>query len=135
MINQESALFEHHVQSQLIANKVRYCKDMGDRRDVSDIAREVLERFGEDWAILDRRIRIVPGKELLSALAYKIQQSWGISISPISLATEIKSSEVDEELSGILDELIAFVDSQAGHVDSLSITAYRFTRRRSEIYV
>lgn len=108
ILDEESDKFKLHVQSQLTAHATRYAKEIRDPRDKSTIIQEVLSSVDTTWNNLDRRLCLVPGKELISALSSRLQSLWRVSISPVSLASEIRRAELDPELIGILDELEAF---------------------------
>jgi hypothetical protein len=103
--------YKHHVQSQLASNRTRYFRDMGDHRDGADIMRDAMEEFDEQWCHMEGRLKIVPGKDLISALAKRFQEQWNVSISPSSLAGEIRNSEMGDDLRTILEALDMFANT------------------------
>jgi predicted ATPase len=111
MICEETERLKFQVESQLAVNRIRYCRDTGDRRDDSDIARAALEEFADSWGHIEGRLKLVPGKELITALSQRFQQAWNVSISPLSLTGELKGAEIDPELGEILDQLDLFANT------------------------
>jgi len=60
------------------------------------------------WDDLDQRLRIVPGKNILSAFNGELQRTVKISITPAQIIRHMKVDEVSADLRRILDPLNNF---------------------------
>lgn len=67
--------------------------------------RNAREHIAKHWDMPSERIRLLPGKEMLSALFQWCQESYGISLNAGLLAQEIRGTEMPVELISLLDKI------------------------------
>jgi hypothetical protein len=87
-------------QGNYIGKRCDYYKRSG--KDISTISTEALIEFDEKWKNSIERMKIIPGKKVLSALRQNIQDKYGVSLSETRLIEAITIQNAPE---GILDIL------------------------------
>jgi hypothetical protein len=65
-------------------------------------ARKIVE---ESWDSFDDRISIVSGKEVFSKLSSWSQRKYGVSFGTLAILSEINRSEIDSEITDVIDKL------------------------------
>ena len=89
---------QHDVQGQLTGNALSYERSIGSKKDAGDIAAACSRDFGERWASLEGRFRLIAGKQFISDLSGKMQSQYGVSLTESMILEEIKKSDLDVEL-------------------------------------
>jgi G3E family GTPase len=77
-------------------------------RDPATVASEEITRLDNDWIDLERRVAVVPGKQLLSSLNTMIQQNLGISISAAQIISKLKPDMISDDLRDTLCDINEF---------------------------
>jgi len=95
------------VHGQLIAHRMRFFSGRTPK-DPATVVAEAVKRLDEEWKTLDRRLRIVPGKQVLSALNLELQRNVQVSVTPPQLIRLIAPAEIGPDLEVILGELDQF---------------------------
>jgi energy-coupling factor transporter ATP-binding protein EcfA2 len=93
--------------SQLQAKQYDYLKKKNPTIDSSTITEQILNRFEQNWQNIKTRIKILPGKEVLSRLNEYLQSQYKISIS----ISEIINSATKEMLAPDLQDLIKKINT------------------------
>lgn len=95
------------VLSQWISNRMRF---FGNRtaKDASTVASEAIEKLDFEWRQLAGRLRILPGKALLSNFNAHLQKERKISVTMSQIVNSLRSDEMVFDLKYILDNLNSF---------------------------
>jgi hypothetical protein len=92
------------VYSQLSANLIK----KGDRTDIATILDAFTKKFDASWKDLNYRLKVVPGKEFISALNTHLQKKYQITVTNAQIINHIKKEEFDPELLEVLNSLELF---------------------------
>lgn len=90
---------------QLSQELVHWSRNQGSAIDVSTANRQAREIVDRNWSSLEKRLSILPGKELLNKINAKMQAQYGVSTSAMQLASHIHAKEIDDELVSMIKEL------------------------------
>ncbi len=82
-----------------------YKRRKGENMQTSEALAEATEFIKSQWNEFENRISFVPGKEVFSKLNKKLTDSYGISLSVMSLSTNITSEEIDPEIVEVFKEI------------------------------
>jgi hypothetical protein len=69
---------------------------------------ETLHQFEIDWSSLERRLEIVPGKEVLSILRDEIQNKYGATLTDYRVVENFRRADVPPDLVDLLTHLDQF---------------------------
>jgi hypothetical protein len=73
-----------------------------------------LSQFEEAWKNLAGQLCAIPGIEALSAVNQRLQESYGISITPTAMIEAILPEEIPEDMRNPLDALGTFARMKTG---------------------
>lgn len=93
--------------AQLIANRVRFSTGR-DSRDPATVMSDALRQLDSDWRNLSRRLSIIPGKQILTALNRELQREFQVSITAAQIIRHLAVEEIDPSLQAILSDLNNF---------------------------
>lgn len=96
--------FKTRVQAQLLKSS----KAVNKRIDESTHLEGRLREFDESWTNLEGRLKIVPGKELISNLNQYLQENYVITISNTNIINNITLKEFPSEMRKVLNEIELF---------------------------
>jgi hypothetical protein len=99
------------VLSQHISNRMRYF-DHRTSKDPATVAAEAISYVDTQWHDDTRRLLIAPGKQVLSAINKRLQETLRISITCPQIIRNLKSEEIATDLSKILFDLNNFAKGQ-----------------------
>jgi energy-coupling factor transporter ATP-binding protein EcfA2 len=91
------------VQSQIIARRTNYL--LKSRKDVSDITRDALAWFSPRWNNMNERVKLVPGKTVLSLMRERTQTTLGISLTQTQIVDAMHRDEIPDDLLQLLRHL------------------------------
>lgn len=84
------------------------------RRDPSladaTIDTEGIKEFEQEWSTLEGRLKLVPGKEMLSAFNANLEKECALSLTPHMIIDAFTKADMDPELVSLIDGLKAFSD-------------------------
>lgn len=85
-----------------------------DSRGLADapIDTPALEEFEKEWSTLSGKLRLVPGKDILSKLNQFLQKEYGFSLTPHSIINSFERVDMDAELERLLANLNKFKDTE-----------------------
>lgn len=100
------------IQGQYIARRTNFLKKTG--KDPATITTETIHQFDKKWKILDERMEIVPGKQILKMLRDEVQRLYCASLTDVKIIDEFKAREVPKDLVALIEGLESFrVGSQS----------------------
>lgn len=76
--------------------------------DESTLTTQAVKKFDEAWETLAGRLAIVPGKRVLALLNAHLQETYGISLSPLYIVNRFKREEVPETIQSLVSDLDNF---------------------------
>lgn len=94
------------VLSQFVAKRCAYFRGSG--RDQATISAEAIRRFDEQWQGLDKRLRIVPGKEVLRQLRQHVKETHSVTLTDHRLVSAFKRKDIPTDLLDLLSKLEQF---------------------------
>jgi hypothetical protein len=97
------------VHGQLIAYRMRFYSGRS-AKDPATVVTEAVRALDEDWSALDRRLRIVPGKQVLSALNAELQRSLRVSVTAAQIIRHLSADDIGADLQSILADLEVFAN-------------------------
>ena len=77
-------------------------------KDPATLATEALTIFEEKWSILESRLEIVPGKDVLRTVRDRLQESHGITLTDVRIVDSYRTEEVPQDLVALLRRLDGF---------------------------
>jgi hypothetical protein len=102
IIDQVSDELKHDTFGQLVGHRIKFLQSIGSPKDAATISTEVSIEFQTFWPDLDRRLRIISGKDFISALSTRLQQSKGFSVTVNMIIDALRSDEIEKDLSDIV---------------------------------
>jgi energy-coupling factor transporter ATP-binding protein EcfA2 len=100
--------FRTSVQSQIVARRTEFLRRKGSKLDGATIMQETLHQFESDWGSLERRLEIVPGKEVLRMLRDEMQTKYGATLTGYRIVESFRRNDVPGDLVDLLNHLDEF---------------------------
>lgn len=100
--------FKYKTQAQLQSHRLKYEKSLNPKNDESTIIEVILKEFEHQWEDLSERLKIIPGKEYLSALNTKLQEDYKVTITAANIINSMQKNSVPIELKTLIDEINNF---------------------------
>lgn len=96
------------VNAQFMSKREKYIKSANPGLDPATINQRMLEDFDALWSVMDSRLKIVPGKDLLSSLNEYLQEKYSVSLTHSLIIAVMKQDEVPSDIVSLLDSLECF---------------------------
>lgn len=106
ILDEISRKYRSAAQGQYIARRQNYFD--GDRRDNATITSETIEWFEAMWSDIDSRMKIVPGKTVLSDYRTYVQEEFSVSVTDYSIIDEFDRGDIPADLRTLVNELENF---------------------------
>ena len=106
LLNDITEPMRAYVMSQIVAKRAVYLRSSG--HDFASIHQNTLIWFEEIWANLDRRLAIVPGKEVLRLLKSHLQETFGVSLTDARIIDAMHRDDLPSDLQKLLQGLDTF---------------------------
>lgn len=111
ILDRITSKMRHKCMSQYISKRQEYFRKESDL-DPSTSAEGALEWFDSSWADLETRMKIVPGKQVLSQLRQELQATHGVSLTDYRIIDSVRRDEVPEDLVELVKGLDRFAKSR-----------------------
>lgn len=108
VIKEISDEFKSYVFGQLQAKQFDYAKRANPTKDASTINEFIYESFNSDWLDINKRIKMIPGKEFLTKLNQYLQEKYKISLTKQTIANNIAIDDFDNEMKLIIKNIDDF---------------------------
>lgn len=108
IVDAASLQFKNMVSAHMTSNVLRFAREQRSREDDSTIIARAQTIFEEQWSNFDGRCALLPGKEVLRKIFYRIQQDYGVSITTAMIQEQMRPEEVGDDLLALLKRLDAF---------------------------
>ncbi|MDJ0449141.1 ATP-binding protein [Methylocystis sp. JR02] len=95
------------VSAQIISHRSQF---LGNKygRDSATVVTETIRNLDSDWSCLQKRLFIVPGKQILASLNRQLQSKYGVSITPAQIIKHLSPDQIDVRFAEILREFNTF---------------------------
>jgi energy-coupling factor transporter ATP-binding protein EcfA2 len=110
-LDQIYASTKSRIMSQHLPRGVDYLRLKRPELDKSTLTQLVLDEFEGVWSDPQRRVELVPGKEVLAALNTKLQECCGFSLTPVGIISDMRAEEVPGEIQALLKGIDVFRSS------------------------
>lgn len=108
LLHEISDSFKHKTQAQLQSHRLKFEKSLNPKTDESTIIEAILRDFELKWKELSEKLKLVPGKEFLSALNARLQKDYKITITAANIVSSIQKNEIPSELTNLVSEIDDF---------------------------
>lgn len=98
----------HEVFAQLQARETEFMRKKSPHLDQATVTADVSRRFELEWAQPERRLSMVPGKEVLAKVNAALQTSVGVSVSDSQIAAQFRANEIHADIRSLVEELASF---------------------------
>jgi hypothetical protein len=99
--------FKNQVQARIVSARQQFERDSKTTLNPVTISETAMNEFDQKWATVELRMKIVPGKEVFSALNAYLQTKYKISLNPIFVVESFLREEISPEVSELLHKLEA----------------------------
>ena len=100
-----SVQFENFT-AQVLARRWEHVRSGG--KDLADVSRETMTKFGVVWNDLSRRLEIIPGKDVLGRFRARIQEIYGITLTDNRIIDAMRREDIPNDLTELLHNLETF---------------------------
>jgi energy-coupling factor transporter ATP-binding protein EcfA2 len=101
-----------YVAGQYLAERRRFERTNSSAMHEATINEIALNEFENIWRNPVSRLEVIPGKEALSALNQKLQDKYGIGVTPAAIIDAMKIDEVPDEIKQLVDNVARFSSSK-----------------------
>jgi hypothetical protein len=96
---------KNQVQARLVSARNSFERTVRSTLDQVTISEAAMNEFDQKWEAKEERMKMVPGKELFSALNEFLQAKYKIALSPLVVVENFSRSEVCPQLATLLHKL------------------------------
>lgn len=96
------------ISGQFLSKRSSFEQEKKPGLDQATINARLLEKFEDIWGNFQRRLEIVPGKEVLSKLNKHYQDHHKVTLTPAAIIAEMKREEIPQEMVSLIDSLDTF---------------------------
>lgn len=97
--------FKNQVQARIVSARQQFERDSRSGLHAVSISEAAMNEFDKKWQSVENRMKIVPGKELISALNAHLQSKYKIALSPIFIVESFQRNEVSQQVADLLHKL------------------------------
>jgi energy-coupling factor transporter ATP-binding protein EcfA2 len=98
---------KNQVQARIVAGRQQFERDSKSGLHAVTISEAAMNEFDQKWQTVGNRMKIVPGKEVFSALNSHLKAKYKIALSPIFVVECFNRDEVDPQVVSLLGKLDA----------------------------
>jgi hypothetical protein len=100
LLNEASTDLKSKTSSQYAAKRTQFLRSSG--KDAATVIQETTERIDRLWDILDERMKIVSGKEVLKKLRDLVRQRYKIGLTDARLVDAHKKEDMPDDLQQLI---------------------------------
>ncbi len=100
------------VLSRYLADRKQFERKRGSGLSEATINEASVDEFDKLWEDAGNRLRIVPGKEALSAVNKRLQEVYQVSVTPTSIIECMLKEEIPAEMVELVDKVAKFAKSR-----------------------
>ena len=99
-----------YVMSRHLALWKRYQKKAGSKKHEDAVTEEAIAWFETEWSKPGYQLRLIPGKDALTALNSEVQQACAINVAPSGIISAMTALEVPGEMVELVRDLAKFAE-------------------------
>jgi AAA15 family ATPase/GTPase len=103
ILKEISNTYKHKTLAQLQSHRYKYEKSISPKIDESIITEKILEEFDLIWESLEKRLKILPGKEFISSLNIRLQENYKVTITVNNIINALTKNNVPDELKALVE--------------------------------
>jgi AAA15 family ATPase/GTPase len=111
------------VLAQLQSLRHKYEKSVNPRLNEATINETIFTEFDQKWQDLDKRLKLIPGKEFLSLLNRYLQDHYKVTISATNIISHIGKGDFPPEMKALLEAIDEFKNLSAETIGSEAKTS------------
>ncbi len=115
--------FKNQVQARIVSSRQQFERDSRSTSHAVTISEAAMNEFDQKWKSVELRMKIVPGKELFSALNTYLQTKYKISLNPIFVVESFLRDEISPDVVALLNKLEAIRREDAPDQAALELTS------------
>ena len=96
---------KNQVQARIVASRQQFERDSKSGLHTVTISEAAMNEFDKKWESVENRMKIVPGKEVFSALNAHLQSKYKIALSPIFVVESFLRDEISPQIADLLGKL------------------------------
>lgn len=105
---------KNYVTSQFLANRRRYERSNSPQLHEAQVNEMALNEFEGNWRDLVARLKLLPGKEAISAINKHAQEQYGVNITTTAIIDAMLTSEIPAEMVELVQSLVTFSQTAPG---------------------
>lgn len=113
---------KNQVQARIVSSRQQFERDSRSGLHAVTISEAAMNEFDKKWESVENRMKIVPGKEVFSALNAHLQLKYKIALSPTFVVESFQRNEVSQEVADLLQKLDEIRKEDAPDQPSLEFT-------------
>ena len=96
------------INAQFMSKRQQHLRNINPRLDAATINQTLLEDFETIWQSLEGRLRVVPGKDVLTALNRHLQKNHSVTLTPSTIVNAMGRNEIPDRMLSLLSRLDDF---------------------------
>jgi hypothetical protein len=96
---------KHKVQSRYLGRRLQFQKSQTPSVDESTITEQLMIQYESDWNDFQKRLTLVPGKEVLAALNSYLQEKYGITLSSSLIIDSFNKSDIPKDMVATVEQI------------------------------
>lgn len=100
--------FKINTLAQWQSHRLKIDKQLNSKVDDATHMKMAIKEFEELWQLLENRLKLIPGKEFISALNQYLQDKYSISISYTSIIDNTSNASFPAEVKSLLNKIDTF---------------------------
>jgi hypothetical protein len=97
--------FKNQVQARIVSARQQFERESRTTLNAVTISEAAMNEFDQKWSTVEQRMKIVPGKEVFSALNSHLQSKYKISLNPIFVVESFTREEINPHVVALLNKL------------------------------
>lgn len=125
ILTEQCAQLRNDVTAQQLAFRRRFDRKNCPTLDDATSNALTLAEFNAAWNDLEQSLKLLPGKQVLSNFNKKLQERFGISITPTAIIEAYKETEIPQDLVQLMKTLESFCKARPGQAESFAQVSER----------
>jgi hypothetical protein len=102
-----------YVTAQYVSDRRRFVRTISPAQSDATTTEDALIEFERCWKDPISRLKVIPGKDALSAINVALQAKYGVSVTATAIIDAMRTSEIAAEMTTLLNCLSTFASSAA----------------------
>ena len=102
-----------YVTAQYLSERIRFERKNLSKTHEATINQAALDEFESDWKDLESQLKVIPGKDALSAINQKFQELYGVNVTPTAIIDAMKSDEIPAGINQLIEDISNFTKGKS----------------------